>query len=568
MTLGGSLQIGRTGLLASQAALQVTGNNLANLATRGYHRQRIDLATAPSQQIQAGVFVGRGVQIEAITRQVDEALGRRLRGSIADESRSAELADLLGQIEAIENEFSEVDLSSRLGAYFNAWSQLGNNPQDFSLRTVLVEEADSLTQFINRLDSELKSLRQQTDLTTGQAVEAVNDLLNRIETVNKQIAFADHGGGGAAGLRDQRDSLLSDLSQYLDVSTVEQESGMIDIFVGSLPIMLNGESRGVELRTDSVNGETVTSVIIADDSSLLDISSGRIGALVHFRQVDLADAIDTLNTFAAQLIFQTNRLHAQGQGLEGQSSVLSDARVEDATVALNDSVAALDFVPSHGSFEIHLTQKSTGQRATTVIFVDLDGLGGNDTTLTSLAADIDAVANVNASVTADGRLQLTSGGSDYEISFSADTSGALAALGIGSFFTGSDAFDIGVRGELVATPALIAAAQEHLPGDNRNALALAAMRDQGVTELGGLSVSEYWNRHVENFAVRLAQARNQEQADGVVRQSLEAQQQSISGVNADEEAIDLITYQRAYQASARFLSVVEELMDTLISLAR
>src|SRR5690606_1014228 len=106
----------------------------------------------------------------------------------------------------------------------------------------------------------------------------------------------------------------------------------------------------------------------------------------------------------------------------------------------------------------------------------------------------------------------------------------------------------------------------HLAGDNRNALAIVALREQGVAALSGFSLTQYWNRHVEDFAARLGQAKSAVAADTVVRENLEAQQQSVSGVNADEEAIDLIRYQRAYQASARFLTVVDELLQTLMAL--
>ncbi|PCH80061.1 MAG: hypothetical protein COB96_03675, partial [Planctomycetota bacterium] len=100
-----------------------------------------------------------------------------------------------------------------------------------------------------------------------------------------------------------------------------------------------------------------------------------------------------------------------------------------------------------------------------------------------------------------------------------------------------------------------------------NTLALAALRDQGVDSLNGLTINEAWASHVENFAVRLDQTNQQFEAETLVGGNLSAQQQSISGVNADEEVINLMAFQRAYQSSARFLQVVDELLETLMSLA-
>ncbi|MEP0843872.1 MAG: flagellar hook-associated protein FlgK, partial [Phycisphaerae bacterium] len=229
--------------------------------------------------------------------------------------------------------------------------------------------------------------------------------------------------------------------------------------------------------------------------------------------------------------------------------------------------AGLDLPPAHGSFQIHITQLSTGQRLTYTVNVDLDGINpAGDTTLTSLAADLDAISDITASATSDGRLQISADTNDFQISFSDDTSGVLAALGINTFFTGTSARDIGVNSVVAQDVTLLAAGRGHAVGDNQAALAIAALRQTGVDELGGMSLPQYWSRHVEDLAAKLSATRQQVDADTVVFENLQAQQQAISGVNIDEEAIDLVRYQQAYQASARFLSVVDELMRTLLAM--
>ena len=115
-------------------------------------------------------------------------------------------------------------------------------------------------------------------------------------------------------------------------------------------------------------------------------------------------------------------------------------------------------------------------------------------------------------------------------------------------------------------PQLIAAAQGHVPGDNSNALALAGLRDQPVADLSGSSLTDFWARHVAEFGQRLGLAEQALDSDTIVRESLEAQQQQASGVNTDEEAINLLTFQRAYQGSARFVSVIDQLLETLLAL--
>ncbi|MEM6334031.1 MAG: flagellar hook-associated protein FlgK [Planctomycetota bacterium] len=569
MSLGGSLQIGRTGLLASQGALEVVGNNLANVATPGYHRLDPKLTALTGRDLERGVQVGGGVKLDAITRVVDDALEGRLRGSISDQSGSAKLAELLTQVEAIENELTDVDLSSRLTAFFNSWSDLANNPQDLSLRTLVTQEGASLAGFLKDLDTNLKDTLLQTDTAIEQTVGQANDILDKIELINRQIAIQEGGAGqGAHGLRDERGVLLNELSQLVDISVVEQPNGRADIFVGSLPIMLNGESRGLEARQQTVDGELVIDVVISDDLSPIGTSAGELGALIQFRKTDLDDAINDVDAVASQLIWQVNRIHSQSQGLEGFETVTSASGVTDANIALNDTDNnGLDFAASHGSFRLHLTQASTGIRETTTINVDLDGIdAANDTTLTTLAADLNAIAGVTATIGTDGKLTLAADNSGFEISLSDDTSGALAALGVNTYFTGKDAFDIAVNDVVSTDPGKIAIARDHLPGDNSAALEIAQLRSTGLDAFEGLSITEAWSRHVEDFAGRLSKARQAADAAGVVTANLEATQQSISGVNADEETIELIRYQRAYQASARFISTVDELMQTLLSI--
>lgn len=567
MGLTGALQVGRTGLLTSQVALQTAGNNLANISTDGYHRQRVNQIALPGQQIQHGMFLGSGVGLQSIQRVVDEALEGRLRTAISNEAGSQVRQDLLRQVEAIEGEFSDIDLSSKLSAFFNAWSELANNPQDLSLRTLVLQEAATLSDFVTDLRTGFTDLRAQADAAAGTEAEQADALLDKIAELNHRIALADAGTGGAGALRDQRDNALSELSQYLDISVYEQTSGAVDVYVGSIPVVLGTTSRGVELRTATVDGDVQISLHTRADGSELDTSKGSLGAIIDFRTNDLQNAIDTLDTFAGQLIFQVNKLHSSGQGLEGFTSLTQATQVLDATAALNDlDATGLDFAAQHGSFVLHVTQKSTGARTATTINVDLDGIGGNDTTLNSLAAAIDAVGDVSAAVGPDGRITITSDAGDFEFSFSDDSSGVLAALGINTFFTGGSAADISLNQVVLDDPSRLAASANHELGDNSNALALAGLRDTGVTELGGFSLTAYWRRHVEDFAIRLSAAQENTQADGVIRESLKAQQQSISGVNADEETINLIQAQRAFQASARFVSVVDELMETLLSI--
>jgi flagellar hook-associated protein 1 FlgK len=155
----------------------------------------------------------------------------------------------------------------------------------------------------------------------------------------------------------------------------------------------------------------------------------------------------------------------------------------------------------------------------------------------------------------------------FQISFSDDSSGALAALGINTFFTGTRASDIDVNHLLIDDPNRLAAASGHVDGSNDTALAIADLQNLRLSDLGGRSLREYWQHSVNGLAVKAAGANAAAESSRLVRESIGAQVQAVSGVSLDEESINLLTFQRQFQAAARFINVIDEALRTLLSIA-
>ncbi|MFG0249389.1 MAG: flagellar hook-associated protein FlgK [Phycisphaeraceae bacterium JB051] len=565
MSLSSALQIGRSGILASQTALEVAGNNLANIGTAGYHRQTVSLSTAGGDQISRYITLGQGVTVDSITRNISEALEARIRSSISQGSGSKTEVDVLTQLEALENEFTDVDLSTNLSEFFDAWSELANTPDDPSKRTLVVQQGDKLASFVQDLRSNMIDLRDQVDEQLQAAVDSANDILNSLASINMEIARVDGGTGSANDLRDERDLLLAELSQYMDISTVEQNDGKVDVFVGSIPLILNGTNRGIELEKTEVGDDIEMQLVLGSDGSPLLAQSGSIKGFIDAREEHVNGAIDELDQFANTLIFEVNKLHTQGQGTEGFTSVTGTQQFADSTAVLNSADAFLPFEVEHGSFQVNLTQTQTGQQNSYTIDIDLDGIGA-DSSLDDVMNQLNNIPNLSASLTPNGRLMIETSGEQYEVTFSDDSTGFLATAGINTYFTGSTASDISINSVLENNTNLLAVTQDHVDGGNTNALAIAGLRTEELDNLGGISLTEMWNRHVEEFAARIGQAESEYEADQIVSANLDAQQQAISGVNADEEAINLISFQQAYSGSARFLNVVNEMMQTLLQL--
>ncbi|MHC4948886.1 MAG: flagellar hook-associated protein FlgK [Planctomycetota bacterium] len=564
MSLNGSLQVGRSAIVASQAGMQVTGNNMANAATEGYHRRSVHLSPMRGEMTSTGHLVGRGVSLLEIRREIDAALQGRFRDAISREEGAGLEARFLESLETLQNELTDNDVSSLLSTFFNSFSELANNPEDSAVRLVVVEEGRTLADRLVRLRGEYGQVLDEIDRTLADSVDQANALLDRIADINQQIARTEPGVGQANALRDQRDLLIDELASYVDVSVVEQASGVADVFVGSIPVVLAGESRGLELRIRTVEDELDVSIRVAADGTTLDVASGRLGAALRQREGQVDPAVTALDDFAGQLVFQVNRLHAQGQGRHGQSTVTGAYAVADTTANLNNVATKLPFRVENGSFFLHVTHAETGTRTTHRVDVDGDAMSLDD--LVNQINVVLGVPNVTAGTGPVSELVLDAA-PGYELSFSDDSTGILAALGMNGFFTGSSAADIAVRDELSADPGLLSAGTGHVRGSNGTALGIAALQDEGLGDLGGLSLREFWQRSVGDLAVQTAAAQDSLDAARLVRDSLGAQLEAATGVSIDEEAINLLTFQRQFQAAARYIAAIDETLQTLLTIA-
>lgn len=579
MGLSTSLQIGRSALNASQVAIQTTGNNLANAATPGYSRQI--LSFTPIRDTRYGSsFVGRGVQLGGIQRQVDSALAARLGTGISQESAASTNHDLLSAVEATLNELTDNDISSGLSSFFNIWSELANTPGNNATRTLVIQQGSTLAGQMRAMRSDLLSMRSQVDQQLDASARQADDLLNTIASLNREIVDSEGGNGQANGLRDQRDTLVRELSQYIDCTAVEQPDGSVNVLVGSLPVVLGGDSRGLELVRRADGSDTSVDVYMRQPQERIEISSGRIGALLDQRGTLVDDTIDRLDRVASQLIFQVNRLHSQGYSSTPMTGVTGTQNIStaDVTRSLNDpantSFASLPFRAENGGFSVTVRNAATGESQTVRIDVDLDGIDStgarrftDDTSLQDIRDALNAIPNMTATINANGTLSINSA-SGFDFSFSEDTSGALAVLGVNTYFTGTDASNINIRQALVDQPTLLCAGRMNgtTPADNGTAMAITLLQDQAVDALGGSTIRSAWGDAVQQIGIRTDAAASRAEATTLVRESLEAQQAAVSGVSIDEESINLITYQRQYQGAARFISVVDELTQTLMSI--
>jgi flagellar hook-associated protein 1 len=568
-----ALQIGRSALLTYQSALDVLGNNISNAGNADYTRQTAGLAAANGTASPEGFRPGAGVTMASLQRNLDEALEDRLRLAMGSEQSVAAEADTLSRIEPLFDEASGLGLAARLNNFFSSLDAVHTDPSDTALRAIAVSQGSTLASTLRQLRTEVRGVGEAADKQIGTLVDQINSDAADIAELNGQIVAAEAGAHApASALRDQRDALLRDLSEIVDVTTRTQPDGSLYVFIGSEALVQGGVARA--LKTDArLTGElTQTAVVFSDTGSDVQPRSGLLRGLITARDTHAYGQIARIDELAAGIIAEVNRAHADGQGLVGLKSVIGTNPLLDSTVPLNDARTGLQTTPQNGSFFLVVSDDATGTPVAYRLDVDLDGQG-TDTTLETLVSDInDNVSGVTASLTPDHRLKLVAGagssftfGHDGQVAHP-DTSGALAALGINTFFTGSNASDIAVDASLEAHPELLAASTVNLPGDGANAARLATVGTTVSTQLGNVSALDFYNSIAGDVAVTSAAAQSGADASGGIVSSLRAEKESVSGVSLDEEAIDLLKYERAFQGAARYVTVVNQMMDEMMTL--
>ncbi|MDD4889832.1 MAG: flagellar hook-associated protein FlgK [Phycisphaerae bacterium] len=305
--INGSLQIGQSALRASQAALQIVGNNVANASNADYTRQRVVVEPAT-----AGNDAGSGVKLAGIERLANEAVNARVRTATSDNASANALADELAQVETVLNALGDDNISNRFTTFFNAFNALANDPQSSSQRSMVLQAGTSLAAAFGQADQALRGQRVDLDNQVLALVDESNRLVNQVATLNSQITAAEAGSEAASAstLRDQRDSALRQLAELLNVQTHTSGNGAINVFLGSTPLVLGTES--FALRADDDPASPRGGLTLASDATgqPVSVTAGQIGGLLAARTGTLDVVADQLDALAGALIDQVNRLHA------------------------------------------------------------------------------------------------------------------------------------------------------------------------------------------------------------------------------------------------------------------
>ena len=394
--------IAMSGLDAAQKALGVIGNNIANAATEGYHRQRINLTPAYSSQI-GEVLLGGGVNIAGVTRMIDTLLEQEI---LQQHSSLEQISQELVTLQTVENAFGELSvgssLSSLIDEFFNALQDLAAHPSEIIWQNQAVTAAQSLAGQFRTLSEFLTRLETQITLEAENTIERINTLIEQIAQLNDKIEKMEIGGGHANNLRDQRDQRIKELSELIGIQTQPREYGVVDVAIAGMPVVAGTSWTQLQVGMTE-NGRLGISAAGAHSYNP-NVQGGRLSGLLSLKNGIVAEIHDDLDALACAIIRQTNQYHVQGVGSEGSFSELTGWSMSSENLA--------DFEPlvTDGNIYIRVTNTATGQitRHEINVYASTDSL-------TTIATAITAITGLSASV-ASSRLHIQAD-TNYEFDF-------------------------------------------------------------------------------------------------------------------------------------------------------
>lgn len=632
------LNLGSSALLSLQRAIATTGHNISNVNTEGYSRQRVNFETQPPQ-FSGGAYVGNGVAVDSIERFYDQFLSAEVRERTSSQSRFQTFYDLSSRLDSLLAD-PATGLGPTIESFFGAMQDVANNPASLPERQVLLGEAQVLADRFQYLDSNFRNLDAELNGRIEASVSDINALAQNIASLNQQVAqaFAAAQGQPPNDLLDERDQLVRELSQRIDVTVVDASGGAINVMIGNgQPLVVGNTAQALQTGTSPIDSTRLIVGVGNPGGTLTDLerflNGGELGGLLDFRAEVLDPAMNQLGLVATGISAVVNEQHSLGMDLNGQpggnffrpleaafTAQASNSGASSITVDISDAGAltGADYRLQFDGAQWTLTNLSSGAAQSGPGPFNVDGVEINvsgapaagDTFVVQPtgqnAALFELALTDPRSIAAASPLR---SGSDPANAGSAAISGLTvndaAGLPLGGPVTltfnpnalgaGQPGFDVaGIAGGPLAYNPLtesgksftlggFAFAVNGAPnagdtlnivnnvngtGDNRNALALASLQTSNTLLGGTASFQNAYGGMVADIAVQTRQAETGSRTENVLLQQAVASRESVSGVNLDEEAANLIRYQQAYQAAAQMIAVADQLFQTLLSATR
>lgn len=312
----GMFNVAKTALNTQQKALNVTANNIANVNTEGYSRQRLNMEQNEPVYYEGGTM-GTGVKANrSIQRIYDRFLNAQLADAAAKQGRWDAQKGSIEKAELMFDEVSGYGLNHAMSQFWDAWQQLSNNPSGYTERVTLIGESQNMTDVFNKLTGDLNQVQDDSDTNVNGAVDDINRLTREIADLNLKISEVEAGNIHSANdFRDQRELKLKELSGLINVNSFEDSNGFLTVVTSNGHTLVDRVSAWN--LTTAPNASGFSDVFWESSSGTLqnitsDISDGKLKGWIESRDTIIPDYLTRLDDMAQTMITTVNTLHSAG----------------------------------------------------------------------------------------------------------------------------------------------------------------------------------------------------------------------------------------------------------------
>lgn len=612
------IEMGKRSLQAHTTALTTVGHNLSNASTEGYSRQRVNLsATDPLYRPELNRAerpgqLGQGVGVDSIERIKDDLLQNRILAQGDNSGYWNTRDNYIMMVEQIYNEPTEVSVRSLMDKFWEGWQELSIHSEDDASRQAVLQRGQGLIDGINSRYDRLKGVRTMINDDLKISVGQVNGILNDISELNIQIEKSEALGDNPNDLLDKRDTLVENLSDYMNITVDNRDPDEFLIHTSGMHLIQGKQVHYLDTVPNPEN-EGYLDIVWESNGNYADIRNGKLSSLLELRDSDLRGEIQKLDTMTINFTDMVNEVHSNAWGKNGETGV--DLFQEYQFI---NNVNGNYDKNGDGEFDSSYVFRMTGnnvlepkQQTGLAGTMTLSGPSGNiDVEYFPADTVEDIVKKINNSSTEvvarlnrDNKLIVKASTAaaienpDFVIRHVEDSgqflvgyAGILENSGADGAYTWDqpDAVNslttaeyavaplshpsgwVEINSEVKKDPSMLAAGfgtngRVAESGDGSAALAIAQLRNQPVMVGKLTSFDDYFADTVAEIGLKGEIAGRSNEAQELVMKDLKDLQSSVSGVNLDEEMSDMIKFQHGYAAAARFVSTIDEMLDTIIN---
>lgn len=621
------LSTGVSALLTNQRRLDVTSHNVANANTPGYSRQLAEVSPQKAQYFGVG-YIGNGVKIDTIRRRYDQFVSGRVRSSQSEKKRLDTFHKLASSIDNVLAD-PKAGLSPALHDFYAALQDVSNNPTSIPVRQSLLSRADVLTRRFHTLENHIDSLEKRVNNTVKNSVIDINTLAQSIAKVNHRIVTANGMTNEAPpnDLLDKRDHLIDELSKQVAVSVTEQDDSSYNVFIGNgQALVIGNHASQLHVQQQPFNARRL-GVALGQTVVTNQLNGGVLGGALDARRETIDHAQNTLGRVALGLADSVNAQHHNGTDLKGRpgedffsieppdvranvsnngtasvaASLVDPAKLTGKNYILRYDGSAWSALNSDNNASVPLSGSGTASNPFVLAGMKItvgSGVASGDSYLirptAAAARTISVEVNDPAAVAAAAPIRTTSspdntGGAKISAGAVVDANNPDFLNTATITFTSPSRYSINGSGDYAyhdSEPIIINGTQINLTGspavgdtftvepntggtgDNRNALALSDLQTKGVLNDGTASVGDAYNQLVADIGTQTRRTEANKEAAQALYHHAKNVKESVSGVNLDEEAANMVRFQQGYRAAARMIGVSQTVFDSLINAVR